>query len=633
MDYREILLNLERELLAPVPDLTTSEWADEYRKLSIESSAEAGRWKTDRAPYLRGIMDACSDPRNHEIIVMSASQVGKSETHLNIIGRHMHIDPCPILLVMPTETDAKGFSKERLAPMIRDTKELSEIVNPDSSRDSANTILAKSFRGGYIVLVGSNSPSHLASRPIRLVLADEIDRYGISNTEGDPVDLAIQRTANYHNRLIVLISSPTDEKTSRIYNRYQHSTRAHYYAQCVHCLEDFEPIWDNVKWGKKDSGAHDPKSAMLHCPQCGAAHDDAERNKAVINGKWIEERPGHPVKGFHVSAICSPWVRLEQLVRQWLASQQDFEKLKVFMNTRLGLPWKDVTQGVDDHDFTAHQSDYDENTIPKGVMLLTMAIDVQNDRLEYEVMGSGRHRETWSIEYGQIIGSPALPSTWEELEQFFGKEYLRDDGLVMEIKLYGIDSGGSATSEVYDFTRKHARKGVRALKGAAGNRPIAPRTPSKTNKGGAVWIIGVDQAKEAVYTRMQISTKGPGYCHFPATYETSYFDMLTAERFVIKKKQGVPYKAWHLPKGKRNEALDVRAYNLALVEMLTPNYDRIEAMQTKAMRVQPERQESDIIKEIKDIANSTDRVEKVKKQISRQRKPRQSGGWMGGLKL
>jgi len=211
---------------APPPNLKVSDWADRYRYLSAEGSAEPGKWDTSRAPYQKDILDAIREPGIKKVVVMSSAQVGKTEILLNIIGYHIHQDPAPILLLQPTMQMAEAFSKDRLAPIIRNTPALKGKVSDPRSRDSGNTLSHKTFPGGHITLAGANSPANLASRPIRIILADEVDKYPASaGSEGDPVSLAIKRSTTFHNRKAVLVSTPTMKGASRIERAYNESDK------------------------------------------------------------------------------------------------------------------------------------------------------------------------------------------------------------------------------------------------------------------------------------------------------------------------------------------------------------------------------------------------------------------------
>ena len=239
------------KVLQPPPDLKLSEWADEYRRLSSEASAEPGRWRTSKAPYQREIMDAITDMTVKKVVVMSAAQVGKTDAMiLNPIGYYIHYEPSPIMVLQPTIQMAEAFSKDRLSPMIRDTPVIAERIN-DKSRTSGNTILQKIFPGGHVTMVGANSPSSLASRPIRILLADEIDRYpATAGSEGDPLFLAAKRLTTFWNRKEVDVSTPTIKGLSRIEVEYQNSSRGEWNAPCP-CCGELQPLkWANVVFDK-----------------------------------------------------------------------------------------------------------------------------------------------------------------------------------------------------------------------------------------------------------------------------------------------------------------------------------------------------------------------------------------------
>jgi len=281
--------------LKPVPRLTVSEWADTHRKLSPEASSEPGQWTTARAEYQREILDAISDPDTHTVVVMCSAQVGKTEMLLNAVGYFIHQDPSPILLIQPNqEPMAETFSKDRLAPMLRDTPCLQGLVSEPKSRDSANTILHKQFPGGHITIAGANSEASLASRPIRIVLCDEVDKYPAAvGKSGDPVSMAKMRSTTFWNRKLALTSTPSLKGYSRIDDAYTESDMRRYFVPCHKCGLFQVLDWARVKW---DDGK--PETARYEC-ECGSTWNDGQRWKAVRHGKWEAEKPFTGVAGFH----------------------------------------------------------------------------------------------------------------------------------------------------------------------------------------------------------------------------------------------------------------------------------------------------------------------------------------------
>jgi len=292
--------------------LTVSDWADANRRLDGQSSAEAGRWYTSRAEYQRGIMDACSDPEIQEVVIMAGAQLGKTEALLNIIGYHIDVDPSPILVLQPTLSMGQAFSKDRLAAgLLASTPCLKGKVKDPRARDSGNTTLHKVFSGGAITIVGANSPSGLASRPIRIMLADEVDRFPSSaGSEGDPIQLGRKRTATFWNRKIIMVSTPTNKGASRIEDAYNLSDKREYYIPCKHCEHMQTLKWANVQW--EDDR---PETARYMCEECGALWSDSDRMWAVRNGQWYASEPFNGVAGFYINGLYSPWTPLADGVR------------------------------------------------------------------------------------------------------------------------------------------------------------------------------------------------------------------------------------------------------------------------------------------------------------------------------
>jgi phage terminase large subunit GpA-like protein len=556
--------------LTPPPHLTISQWADLERRLDSQSSAEPGRWYTSRAEYQRGIMDACSDPMVKEVIVMCGSQSGKSEAILNTIGYHMHHDPCPILLMQPTIDMAMAFSKDRVtAGLIRPTPSLQGLVKDSKAKDANNTTLHKVFPGGALSLVGANSPSSLASRPIRVVLADEVDRYPPSaGEEGDPISLAKRRAATFWNRKFIAVSTPTNRNASRVEALYEETDQRKYFVPCPHCSHEQIMLWRNVQW--QDSN---PKTAQYYCEGCGAAWSEPERHQAVSRGKWVATKPFNGAAGFWFNALYSPWVDLCDTVEEFMSARKDPMRLKTFTNTILAESWEDQGEGIDDQAISKRKEDYEG--IPEEVVVLTCGVDVQDDRLEVEIVGWGAGEESWQIEYHVLYGDPSTPSLWAKLDEIILATYEHPSGEPMLIRATCIDSGGHHTRAVYNYAKTRAGHRVYAIKGVGGEgKPIVGR-PSRNNIGKVpLYPIGVDTAKELHYARLRIDEAGGGYCHFQAKRDDEYFKQLTAEKQVIRYHKGYPARTW-VKNRTRNEALDVRVYAIAAFHILNINIDSI----------------------------------------------------------
>lgn len=544
------------------------------RRLSAGASAEPGQWRTDRAEFQRGILDAITDPGIERVVVMGSSQWGKTELILNAIGYYIDQDPAPMLVVQPTLEMGQAFSKDKLTPMLRDTPALKGKVRDPKGRDAGNTILHKQFDGGHLTIAGANSPASLAARSVRLVFCDEIDRFPpTAGAEGDPVKLASKRATTYWNRKYVYTSSPTIDGISRIQEEYRQSDRRRYQIPCARCgHEQFWDEWRLVQWKKDKDGNPLPETAAVLCEKCEHLHSEAQRMAQVREGKWIATATSHRIAGFHLNQIISSWVPLSDMVRDFLASKSTPELLKTFVNTALGQPWIEQGETTDAAVIYQRREPYEKP--PAGVLVLSAGVDVQDDRLEIEVVGWSDGHESWGIERAVLIGDPGLQLVWDRLDEYLQKEWIREDGFKLRINGACVDSGGHYTQEVYRFCAKRSGRLIYAIKGIAGaGRPIASR-PSRKNKSRTPLVmVGVDTAKERLLLSwLRLSQPGPGYCHFPTSYNEEFFDQLTAERQVTKYSRGFPHREWVKSKGARNEGLDCRVYAIAALEIINPNY-------------------------------------------------------------
>jgi len=568
------------KVVKPPKKLTVSQWADEYRQLSSEASAESGKWRTSRAEYQRGIMDAFSDPDIHTVVWMSSAQVGKTEVLLNIIGYFIDQDPSPILLLQPTLEMAQAFSKDRVAPMVRDTKILTGKVKDSKAKDSGNTILHKTFPGGHITMAGANSPSSLASRPVRVVLCDEVDRYPLSaGAEGDPVNLAFKRTTTFWNKKRMITSTPTIKDVSRIEAAYEESDKRKFYVPCPECGKKQVLEWMNVQWNKDtDSNGktikHYPNTAKYFCKYCGNAWDDSARWNAVKKGEWVAEAKCDGVAGFWLNEIYSPWVKLSDMVKNFIEAEKSQHTLKTFVNTSLGETWEDE-QGEKIEDDVLMQRREDYAVLPVEACVLTCGVDTQDDRLEGEVKAWGDGNESWGVKPFRIEGKPSQKQVWEDLDNIINATYKRADGVELRISCTCIDSGGHFTDEVYKFCKKREHKRVFAVKGSSvAGKPIVSRPTTSNKLKVKLFTVGTDTAKELIFSRLQLEEFGEGYMHFNKNYDEEYFKQLTSEKLVTTFKKGRPVREWK-PIRARNEALDYTVYNLAALAILNPNYKKI----------------------------------------------------------
>ncbi|MFP4976375.1 phage terminase large subunit family protein [Paenibacillus sp. CN-4] len=567
------------KLAAPPPDLTVSQWADAYRRLSAEASAEPGQWRTSRAPFQRGVMDAINDPRVQTIVMMFSAQVGKTEVLLNTIGYFVDHDPAPIMMVQPTEQMGEAFSKDRLAPMIRDTPTLGKKIRDVKSRSAGNTLMHKKFPGGHITIAGSNAPASLASRPIRVLLLDEVDRYPASaGTEGDPVNLATKRTTTFWNRKRIMVSTPTTKGTSRIEFAYEESSMEQWCLPCPSCGEKQPLEWGQIIYDY-DEESKTTRTVDHACRTCGALH--GEHDWKAGEGEWIARKDNAKTRGFHLNELASSFVSWKEIVHNFREAYRGGpEMLKTWTNTSLAQTWEETGDKLDHEELYKRREDYGPETdVPEDVVLLTAGVDTQDDRLEVEVVGWGSGKESWGIQYHIIHGKPDHPETWQQLDAYLERPWLRADGTPMVVTAACIDSGGHHTTEVYRYCASREHRRIYAIKGEGGpGKPIIIGSSRRNRQKCLLIRVGVDAGKERIMSNLKLEETGPGYCHFPAAadkgYSAQYFRGLTSERKVLRFVRGKPHYEF-VKTTARNEPFDLRNYALTALEIVQPIFEQL----------------------------------------------------------
>jgi len=583
MNNAQKLRNKAYLAFKPPKKMTLSEWADSHAYLSSESSAEGGRWHT--LPYQKGIMDAVTDPKIEQITVMKSARVGYSKILNHVAAFHIHQDPCPIMIVQPTIEDAQGYSKEEIAPMLRDTPVLRGLVSEAKAKDGANTILQKQFPGGSLSLVGANSPRGFRRVSRRVVLFDEIDGYPASaGTEGDQIKLGIRRTEYYWNRKIVSGSTPTVKDFSRVERMFQQGDQRRYFVPCPECGHMQYLKWANIRWIDND-----PDTASYGCESCGVLIPHSKKRWMVERGEWRATAPGNGKHvSFHIWAAYSysPNATWPNLVEEFLDAKNDAEQLKTFVNTVLGETWEDEYAskvGADALSERAATEEYQQGVVPVDCLLLTIGCDVQDDRLSLSVWGWGREEQGWLIDRVVIYGDPSRPDVWKQLDEILQAPYEGEGDRKLKVMVTAIDSGGHHTAEVYQYARERQGMGVIAIKGMAQkNKPpigkaskVDLNAKGKTLKKGAqVFPVGSDTVKSLLFGRLKHNDPGPGYLHFYPTVGTEYFQELTAEKQVMRFKNGFPERVWVKKSSARNEALDELVYAYAALNRVYQIKDR-----------------------------------------------------------
>lgn len=507
-------------------------------------------------------MDAVSDPNVREVWVMKSAQVGATEIINNVLGYHIHQDPAPMLLVMPTLEMAEAWSKDRLAPMIRDTPALKDRIADPKSRDTGNTLLHKKFAGGHLTVAGANSPAGLASRPIRVVLFDEVDRYPSSaGTEGDPVSLGRKRTTTFWNRKVVAVSTPTIKGASRIEAGFEGGDQRFCEVPCPECGAYQRLLFQQIEW---ESGR--PETARYKCAHCAALIPESAKAEMLKAHRWQATRPFHGIASFHISELYSPWSTWAEIARAFLEAKRLPETLQTWINTALGETWEDSGEAVQPEGLLLRREPYNANALPAGVQVLTRGTDVQDDRLESTVWGWGAEGEAWRVQHDVLRGDPGGQALWAEHDELLRRTFKTEDGRELVVEATAVDSGGHFTEQVYAYCAQRKRFRVWAVKGVPGPKPAWPRRASRGGKKRVdVFAIGVDTIKDVVANRLRkVTEPGPGYLHLDASMDETAAEQLSSEVQVFATVRGRKVRVWRPRRaGIRNEQFDCMVYAFA----------------------------------------------------------------------
>lgn len=526
---------------------------------------------------------------------MKSAQVGATEILLNMLGWIINQSPGPTLVVYPTIEMGKAWSKDRLDPMLRDSPVLREAVT-DNQKDAGNTILHKRFPGGAVTIVGANSEANLRSRPIRNVLLDEIDGYP---EHIDGVGLAVARAKAFGTqKRIYKASTPLLKSSSRIERAFEASNMQYYFVPCPHCHVHQRLIWEQLRWQRelpdgrrvpaldqkhKSRGRHLPETAVYVCEHCGAEIDHGKKQGMLAEGEWRATGPATGVEGFHINEIYSPFVTWQEMVEGWIVKKQLPETLQEFVNQSLGLSWEEHADKHDPQKLRSRCEPYRKP--PNEAFVVTAGVDVQGDRLEAERVAWGPMFESWSIEWRQFLGDTSFPAVWADLDEWLLTPVFRADGHVMDTLVTVVDSGFQ-TDMVYRFCKKRYHRHVLAVKGVGGlgsGAPIVGHIKRENKIRCPVLPANVDACKDRLFGWLSIDQPGPGYMHFPEHYDDEFFYQLTAEDRVQRRTVGKDgarfFERQYVKRRARNEALDLRVYNMVAVEMLAPKWDTLSRRQ------------------------------------------------------
>jgi phage terminase large subunit GpA-like protein len=586
--------------LAIPHEMTTPEWAEAYRV--VDRGARKGRWSNETVPFLTEIMAAADDPLVREIIFKKSSQVGGSEVINNILGKRIHQNPTEIIYCAEKEDKATAWTQESFDSMVRATPELRRLI---SKRPEENNQKYKAFPGGGLFVAWATSPAELSSRPAQIIFFDEKAAYKPTK-EGDAVKLGEARTKTYDGEeLIVKISTPrrcdctsVGETCGDISHDYARGDQRQFYVPCPHCDE-----FQTLKFGGKDVeyglkwDPDSPETPFYICEFCFTMIEEFDRPDMLAKGHWVASMPFNGVASFAINQLTSPFVSWGRMVVDFLEAKKSMAKLEVYTNTVLGETWKPV-ESIEYEDLSWNLEPYPA-AVPSGVLVLTAAVDVQKDRIEAEIVGWGKDHESWAIEHRTFYGSPGveiseeddesiedddtpegLKPVWHELETFLKASYIGESGRVYRVQCAAIDSGYLARL-VYKFCHKHRAKRWFAVKGMSD--PFKPLISKPTLQGQnpkvTMFPIGTNAAKDEVFASLKVIEPGPGYCHFPDQQpysEEAHMKQLASERMVTHSRGGRTYRVYEkVGASVRNEALDLRVYNIAARTILNPDYEAI----------------------------------------------------------
>lgn len=577
--------------LQPPENLTVSEWAEKYRMLDSKTSAMPGPWRNEKTPYLREIMDEFINYDTEEIIFCKPSQVGGTEAMQNMLGYVIQQDPSPTLIVYPTDTLAESISKNRLEPMIRASKSLRKLYNENESSK-----LELQFDGMYLSLNGANSPSALASKAIKYLFLDEVDKYpGASKKEADPIRLARERTKTFTNQRKIYMTSTPTLQTGHIWQALQGADiEKHYFVPCPHCGEYIELKFSNLRFPSGDDLDNSERAdmAVYVCQECGCKITDQDRDNMIRYGEWREVRRNTKASKkvvFWINTLYSPFVRFSEIVKEFLDSKDNPDLLQNFVNSWLAEPWEDTKLKTDADMVMERQTDLPQLVVPSWARYLTAGVDVQETCLYWTIRAWGPYITSQNIAHGQAL-------SFQDIESTMNTPYLTESGEQVIVSLCLIDSGYDADS-TYDFCATNSEWAM-PVKGAS-NPMMSHFKTSKINKvdskayGMNLVLVDGDKYKDMIASRMR-KDNGKGAWMVYEGCDREYAEQVTSEHKVNEKSGSRVVQRWR-PKHSHidNHYLDCEVYSLAAADILGVRmlHLQVEAERKEQLQRQQEEQQ------------------------------------------
>lgn len=562
--------------LRPPPVLSYSEWSEQHFRLP-NSSAAAGRFRPWK--FQRGILDAIGDPTIERVSVIKSARTGYTVGLVAAIGAVAANDPAPIILLMPTDDDARGIAVDEIDPVFRETPALRGLM-PVGRYDGRNTLTHRVLLGGgSLKILSARAPRNLRRHTAKILFCDEVD--GMEATaEGDPIKLAEKRTLSYPDRKIVVGSTPTEEGTSIVALRYDESDQRIFEIPCTECGEPFELLWNHIDWVRGK-----PDTAVCVCPSCGGVIEEKHKPEMVEAGDWRAKHPeikNHA--GFRLNALISQFSNASwpKLVEEYERAEKNGPTdMQVFVNTVLGQVWSASVDHINENQLLARREpfgiewDHDKSQwredIPGDVAYITAGVDVQSDRFEVVLIGwSSSHR--YILAHHVVRGSPLMQATWDELDAFLGTVWRHPLGGEIGISAAAVDSG-YLTQRVYDYCELVQGRKIVAVKGDEGPRPVLKASSTRRRRRTApLYIVGVDQLKTDIALNLPLEKGEVNSFRLSDVLEEEFFIQLTSERRVRRLVNGKPTIKFERIGQRKAEALDCVVYGIAAKELCRFNF-------------------------------------------------------------
>ena len=478
-------------------------------------------------------MDEFNVYSTEEIVFCKPTQVGGTEIILNTVGYIIHEDPAPTMLVYPSDDLALSVKKKRLEPMLEACPELAKRYLKDESIKQE-----LKFEGGmYMNLTGSNSPSDLASNPIRFLFMDEVDKFpGASKKEADPISLARERTKTYRsNRKIYITSTPT-LKTGHIWKELESAdAEKHYFVPCPHCGKFIELKWAQVKFPGEEGMTYSDRAELAKyvCQECGCIITDADKPRMLQQGEWriVRQSAKVPKKvAFWLNTLYSPFVLFSECAKEFLTSKDDPEKFQNITNSWLAEPWEDTKLKTSADLVRERQTDIEAYQLPSWTKLLTGGVDVQENCIYWTIRAWGDYLTSQNIAHGQALG-------WEDVIKVMNLEYKLPDGTPLIVNLCLVDSGDQ-TDSVYEFCYENTEWAL-PCKGSSKsllgyyNISTVGKTDSKAY-GMRLIIVDGDKYKDMIAGRMR-KPNGTGSWMVYHGVDPEYCEQVTSEHKVAER--------------------------------------------------------------------------------------------------